>query len=285
MGLLEGKVAFITGGAQGMGRAHALASAREGADVVLFDVAAQLPGVEHPMSNPEILAATAKEVETLDRRVLTFHGDVRSQSALDAAVEQAVVELGKVDILIANAGIWTKAPFWQMSEEQWTQTIDVNLNGVWRSAKAVAPHMIARGEGSIVMVSSVNGLEAGMDYANYVAAKHGVVGLMRNVALELAPHGVRCNSIHPAAVNTPMANYQAAWDILAGHEGGTEEEMLFGAYHFHALKGATLLPSDDIADAAVFLNSHLARSITGVTLPVDAGHMILPGFNHAPVRT
>ncbi len=285
MGLLDGKVAFITGGAQGMGRAHALASAREGADVVLFDVAGQLPGVNHPMSNPEILAATAKEVEALDRRVLSVQGDVRSQAALDEAVERAIAELGKIDILIANAGIWTQAPFWQMSDEQWNQTIDVNLSGVWRSAKAVAPHMISRGEGSIVMVSSINGLEPGMDYANYVAAKHGVVGLMRSVALELAPHGVRCNSIHPAAVNTPMASYQGAWDILAGHEGGTEEEMLFGAYHFHALKGATLLPAESVADAAVFLNSHLARAITGVTMPVDAGHMILPGFNHAPVRT
>ncbi len=284
MGLLDGKVAFITGGAQGMGRAHALASAREGADIILFDVATQLDGVEHPMSDPEILAATAKEVEALDRRVLIYQGDVRSQAALDDAVAQGIETFGKIDILIANAGIWTKDRFWEISEERWNQTLDINLNGVWRSAKAVAPHMISRGEGSIVMVSSINGLEAGMDYAHYVTAKHGVVGLMKNVALELAPYGIRCNSIHPAAINTPMANYQAAWDLLAGHEGGTEADMLFGAAHFHALKGASLLPAESVADAAVFLNSHLARSVTGTTLPVDAGHMILTGHNHAPVR-
>jgi len=284
MGLLEGKVAFITGGAQGMGRAHALASAREGADVVLFDIAEQLPGVGHPMSTPDDLAATAKEVEALGRSVLAVQGDVRSQEALDQAVTQAISDLGHIDILIANAGIWTKGRFWELSEETWSQTIDINLTGVWKSAKAVAPHMIERQRGSIVITSSINGLEPGMDYSQYVAAKHGLVGLMKNIALELAPYGIRCNSVHPAAVNTPMANYQAAWDLLAGHEGATEDVMLEGARHFHALKGATLLPPEDVADAVVFLNSDLARSVTGVTLPVDAGHMILTGHNHAPAK-
>lgn len=282
MGLLAGKVALITGGAQGMGRAHALACAREGADVILFDVARQLDGVEHPMSNPDTLAATAKEVEALDRRVLTHIGDVRTQQDLDTAVAAGLAEFGHIDILIANAGIWTKGRFWELSEEAWNQTVDINLSGVWRSAKAVAPHMVERQSGSIVITSSINGLEPGMDYAHYVAAKHGLVGLMKNIALELAQYGVRCNSIHPAATNTPMANYQAAWDLLAGHPGGTEEDMIRGVRHFHALKGAALIPADDIADAAVFLNSDLARSVTGAALPVDAGHMILTGHNHAP---
>ncbi len=282
MGLLEGKVAFITGGAQGQGRAHALACAREGADVVLLDVAKQLDGVGHPMASPEILAETVAEVEKLDRRAVSRIGDVRSQADVDAAVAEGLATFGKIDILIANAGIWTKGRFWELTDETWNQTLDINLSGVWRSAKAVAPHMIERQSGSIVITSSINGLEPGMDYAHYVSAKHGLVGLMKNIALELAPHGIRCNSLHPAAVNTPMANYQAAWDLLAGHEGGTEEDMIAGVRHFHALKGSTLIEPEAIADAAVFLNSDLARSITGATLPVDAGHMILTGHNHAP---
>jgi NAD(P)-dependent dehydrogenase (short-subunit alcohol dehydrogenase family) len=177
MGLLDGKVVFITGGAQGQGRAHAIASAREGADVAVLDVSRQLPGVEHPMGTPEGLAETARLVEALDRRVLTFEGDVRSQSDLDKAVARTITELGAVDAVIANAGIWTRAPFWEMTEEAWLQTIDVDLNGAWRTVKAVAPHMIERQSGSIVITSSGHGLEPGPDYANYVAAKHGLVGL------------------------------------------------------------------------------------------------------------
>ena len=171
-----------------------------------------------------------------------------------------------------------------MTEKKWLQTVDINLNGVWRSAKAVAPHMIERGTGSIVVTSSINGMEPQLNAANYVTAKHGVVGLMRTVALELAPFGIRCNSIHPGAINTAMASYQEAWDLLAGYQGATEEVMLAAAYHFNALKGVNLISPEAVADAVVFLNSDLARAITGITLPVDAGHLILPGHNHAPTR-
>ena len=282
MGLLDGKVALITGGAQGMGRAHALASAREGADVILFDVARQLEGVPHPMSDEETLNQTVKDVEALDRRVVSRIGDVRSQADLDAVVAEGLQAFGKIDILIANAGIYTNSLFWEMSEEVWNQTVDINLNGVWRSAKAVAPHMIERQSGSIVITSSVAGFEPQMFSSHYVAAKHGLVGLMKSIALELAPYGVRCNTIHPAAVDTPLANHPVAWEIVTGRVGGTQEEFREGVRHFHALKGASLTPPEDIADAAVFLNSHLARSITGAALPVDAGHMVLTGHNHAP---
>lgn len=284
MGLLDGKVAFVTGAAQGMGRAHALACAREGADVVLFDLAGPLPRVTSPAGTPESLAATAAEVEAFGRRSLAIRGDVRIQEDLDAAVRRAVSELGAVDILIANAGIWTQAPFWEISEDLWSDTIDINLSGVWKSIKAVTPHMISRSQGSIVVISSINGLEPGINYAHYVAAKHGLVGLMKNVALELAPYGIRCNSLHPGSMYTPMTTTQAARDLLAGHPGGTEEEMRTGASHFNALKGADLLPAETVADAGVFLNSDLARAVTGVSIPVDAGHLLLTGFNHAPTR-
>ena len=284
MGLLEGKVVLITGGARGQGRAHALASAREGADVVLVDIAGQVDTVPYVMAREEDLAETVRQVEALDRRALSIVADVRSQTQMDEAVARGIAEFGHIDALIANAGIWTGGLFHVLTDEQWQDMLDVNLTGVWRSTKAVAPHMIERQSGSMVLISSVNGLEGGPTFAHYTAAKHGVVGLMRTIALELAPHGIRCNTIHPGAIRTPMTDHQGAWDMFAGHPGGTEADMIEGGYHYGALKGTTFLPPEVIADAALYLNSDLAAAVTGVTLPVDAGHLVLPGFNHAPVR-
>lgn len=284
MGLLEGKTVLITGGARGQGRAHALVSAREGADVILVDIADQIATVPYAMAREDDLAETVKQVEALDRRAISIVADVRDQGQMDAAVASGIAEFGKIDVLIANAGIWTQGPFWELTDESWDDMIGVNLTGVWKSAKAVAPHMIERQSGSIVITSSVNGLEPGQNYAHYVSAKHGVIGLMKNIALELAPYGIRCNSINPGAIKTPMTDHQGAWDMFAGHEGGTEDDMLAGGYSFHALKGKTFLPPEVIANTALYLNSDLAAAVTGVTIPVDAGHMILPGFNHAPVK-
>lgn len=284
MGMLDGKVAFITGAARGQGRAHAVTCAREGADVIVVDLNDQLGTVPYALAASEDLAETVRQVEQLDRGAVSMTVDVRDQTQLDEAVERGLAQFGQIDILIANAGIWTRTPFWELTEEQWDEMIGVNLTGVWKSAKAVAPHMIERETGSIVVTSSVNGLEPGVGYAHYVAAKHGLVGLMKNIALELAPFGIRCNSIHPGAILTPMIDQQEGWDNIAGHEGGTREELLEGAYHFHALKGATALDPQVIADTALFLNSSLAANVTGATIPVDAGHMILSGFNHEPVR-
>ncbi|TFV55687.1 NAD(P)-dependent oxidoreductase [Geodermatophilus sp. DF01-2] len=284
MGMLEGKVALITGGARGQGRAHAATCAREGADVILVDIADQLETVPYRMATQDDLDETVGQVEALDRRALAVTADVRSQEQLDEAVRRGLAEFGQIDILIANAGIWTQGAFWELSEQSWDEMIGVNLTGVWKSAKAVAPHMIERQTGSIVITSSINGLEPGPNYAHYVAAKHAVVGLMKNIALELAPYGIRCNSVHPGAIRTPMTAHQGAYDMFAGHAGGTEEDMIEGGYSFHALKGTTFMSPQVIADTALYLNSDLAAKVTGVTIPVDAGHMILPGVNTAPVK-
>lgn len=280
---LEGKVALVTGAARGQGRAHALTLARNGADVIAVDIADQVDSVPYPLSTPQDLADTGKAIEDLDRRVVTVQADVRSQEQLDEAVRRGLAEFDRIDILIANAGIWTMTPFWELTETQWSDMIGTNLSGVWRSAKAVAPHMIERQTGAIVMTSSVNGLEPGMNYAHYVTAKHGVIGLMRNVALELAPHGIRCNAICPGAIDTGMTNWQGAYDMFAGHEGGTREDLLAGGPHFHALKGAGMLDPQVLADAALWLVSDGAAAVTGVALPVDAGHMLLTGSNPNPV--
>ena len=282
MGMLDGKVAFITGAARGQGRAHAVTCAREGADVIVVDLSDQLKTVNYALAASEDLAETVAQVEQLGRRAVSMTVDVRDQAQLDEAVERGLDQLGQIDILIANAGLFSRGMFWELTEDQWDEMIGVNLTGVWKSAKAVAPHMIERESGSIVVTSSVNGLEPGVSYAHYVAAKHGLVGLAKNFALELAPYGIRCNSVHPGAILTPMIDSQDGWDNISGHEDGTREEMLTNAYHFHALKGATALDPQVVADTALFLNSSLAANVTGAAIPVDAGHMVLPGFNHEP---
>jgi SDR family mycofactocin-dependent oxidoreductase len=282
--MLEGKVALITGGARGQGRAHAVTCAREGADVIAVDIAEQMSTVTYTMASPADLEETVKEVEALDRRALAIQADVRNQGQLDEAVARGIAEFGKIDILIANAGIWSLAPFWEMTEDQWEQMIGVNLTGVWKSAKAVAPHMIERGSGSIVITSSINGLEAGMNFAHYVAAKHGLIGLMKNIALELAPHGIRCNAVSPGAIKTGMTNNPNSWDLFAGHPGGTEADMDAGGYHYSALRGTSFMAPQVVADTVLYLNSDLAAKVTGVTIPIDAGHLLLAGINSAPAR-
>ncbi|BDZ64223.1 mycofactocin-coupled SDR family oxidoreductase [Agromyces mangrovi Wang et al. 2018] len=286
MGMLDGKVAFITGGSRGQGRAHAVTCAREGADVVIIDTVEQISTVQYPMATQADIDETVSQVEALDRRIVAEVGDVRKQADLDRAVARGVAELGRVDILIANAGIFSLAPAHELSEEAWDDMIAVNLTGVWKSAKAVLPHMVEQGGGSIVMTSSINGLEPGANYAHYCSAKFGVVGLMKTLALEYAGRGIRVNSVHPGAILTPMTSWQGAWDMMSGKPAGegTEEDMLDAGYGFHALKGNGFLSPQRIADAALFLNSDLASSVTGVTLPVDAGHLLLPGINMAPVK-
>lgn len=284
MGLLDGKVVFVTGGARGQGRAHAMASAREGADVVLFDLVGDIETVGYPLPTADDLQQSVKEVEALGRRAISVTGDVRSQAALDEAVTAALNEFGHIDALVANAGIWAMSNFWELTDQQWEEMIGINLTGVWKTAKAVAPHMMERQSGSIVIISSVDGLEPGGEYAHYTSAKHGVLGLMKAVAFELAPHGIRCNAICPGAVDTPMLNNQPGYDLISGHPGGTREDLIEGGHRFNVLKGTHLLDPMNIADAAVYLNSNLAARVTGVTMPVDAGHMLLAGYNHNPIR-
>jgi SDR family mycofactocin-dependent oxidoreductase len=283
MGLLDGQVVFVTGAARGQGRAHALASAREGAQVVLFDTVGSVSTPNYPMPAEGDLEATVEEVRALGVQALSVVGDVRSQADLDQAVKVALAEFGQVDAVIANAGIWGQSLFWELSEAQWDEMIGINLTGVWKTIKSVAPHMIERGTGSMVLTASVDGVEAGVDYVHYTASKHGVIGLMKNAALELAPRGVRCNALAPGAVDTTMLDNQAAYDMISGHPGGTRDDLIAGARHYHPFKGVGLLAPEDVADAAVFLNSSLARRITGHMLTIDAGHMLLKGYNHSPV--
>ena len=282
---LTGQVALVTGAARGQGRSHALALAEAGADIIAVDACTDVATAPYPLAGPEDLEATAKEIEQLDRRVIAVRTDVRDGAGLDAAVEQGLAELGRLDILVANAGIWALGRLWEITDAQWQEMLDINLTGTWRSVKAVVPAMIAQKRGAIVLTSSVNGFEAGAGMTHYVAAKHGVLGLMKNAAIELGPYNIRCNAVCPGFVDTKMNEWQGAYDMMAGHEGGTPQDRTDAAYNWTALAGRGALPPSTISRSVVFLASDDARDITGVALPVDGGHAILPGLNPDPVRS
>ncbi|HMQ34709.1 MAG TPA: mycofactocin-coupled SDR family oxidoreductase [Chloroflexaceae bacterium] len=274
MGMLDGKVALITGGARGQGRAHALAMAREGADLALCDLAAQLPSVPYPMATPADLAETARMVEGLGRRCVALTADVRSGEQMRAVAERCVGELGRLDILVANAGIESYGRAWELGDDQWDELVGVCLTGVWQSCKAAIPHMLGGGRGAIVITSSVAGLKGLANDAHYSAAKHGVVGLMRSLALELAPYSIRVNSVHPSSVNTPIIRNQATYTLFSGGRADATEAEVLPAFRALNLLPIPWMEPEDIAAAVLWLVSDEARYVTGVALPVDAGLLV-----------
>ncbi|WP_280400247.1 mycofactocin-coupled SDR family oxidoreductase [Nocardia carnea] len=271
MGRVSGKVALVTGAARGIGRAQALRLAQEGADIVALDICGPVETVIIPPATPADLAETARVVEQAGARIVTAAVDVRDGAALRAATDAAVNELGGLDIVCATAGITSSAPGLQLSEEQWRTMLDVNLTGVWQTCKAAAPHLIAQGSGAMILTSSIAGLRGLVGVAHYTAAKHGVVGLMRSLAQELAPHGVRVNSVHPTNVDTPMIqNDMVRKSFRPDRDHPTREEFAEAARTMNMLPIPWVEPVD-IANATLFLASEEARYITAVTLPVDAG--------------
>ncbi len=272
-GRVEGKVAFITGAARGQGRSHAVRLAQEGADIIAIDVCKPIEGVQVAPATPEDLAETADLVKGHDRRIVTAEVDVRDYDAMKAAVDSGVEELGRLDIIVANAGIGNGgATLDKTSERDWTDMIDINLGGVWKTVKAGVPHLLAGGRGgSIILTSSVGGLKAYPHTGHYVAAKHGVVGLMRTFAVELGQHKIRVNSLHPTNVNTPLFMNEGTMKLFRPDlENPGPEDFAPVAAMMHVLPIGWVEP-EDISNAVLFLASDESRYITGVTLPIDAG--------------
>ncbi|MFC5950438.1 mycofactocin-coupled SDR family oxidoreductase [Pseudonocardia lutea] len=271
---LQGKVALITGAARGQGRSHAIRLAEDGADIIAIDVAEDIPTVPFPGATPEDLAETVSLVEKLDRRIVARQVDVRDVSALTEAVSDGVTELGgRLDIVLANAGIFgTPGKVWEMSDELWQTTIDVNLTGVFTTVRAAVPHMLAAGNGgSIVLTSSAAGLKGVPNYGNYAAAKHGVTGLAKTLAMELAEHGIRVNSVHPGSVDTTMIINDTTFKVFAPDlEHPTKEDVSANFATTNLLPIPWLEPRD-ISNAVAWLVSDEARYVTGIQLPVDAG--------------
>ena len=261
-GRFVGQVAFITGAARGQGRAEAVRLASEGADIIAVDVCADLETTTYPGPTPADLAETAKMVEQYDRRAVTYVADIRDYAALKAGLDQGVAELGRLDVVVANAGMTTVSPAWEISLEAWDATIGINLTGAFYTAKAAIPIMIEQGTGgAIVFTSSVAGLRGLPLLADYVAAKHGVTGLAKTLANELAKYRIRVNSVHPHGVNTGMDT--GLPELLDGN-------IEIGSLFMGALPDRMSEP-EDIAAAVAWLASNEARHVTGIQLPVDLG--------------
>lgn len=276
-GRVEGKVALITGAARGQGRSHAVRLAQEGADIIAVDVCARISSSkEIPAATPDDLAETADLVKGLDRRIVTAQVDVRDFDALKAAVDSGVEQLGRLDIIAANAGIGNGGDTLdKTSEADWQDMIDVNLSGVWKTVKAGVPHLIAGGNGgSIILTSSVGGLKAYPHTGHYIAAKHGVVGLMRTFAVELGQHFIRVNSVHPTNVNTPLFMNSGTMKLFRPDlENPGPDDMAVAAQLMHVLPIGWVEP-EDISNAVLFLASDESRYVTGLPLTVDAGSML-----------
>jgi (+)-trans-carveol dehydrogenase len=264
-GRLEGKVALVSGAARGQGRSHAVRLAEEGADIVAFDVCRQLDTVEYPMGAPEDLKETVRLVERLDRRIIAREADVRDSDAVGALVADAVSQFGRLDVVCANAAITGFVPdTWSITDAQWAEMIGINLTGVFTTVRAAAPAMIEAGNGGcIVITSSSAGTKGMVNLGHYSATKHGVVGLMRTLANELAPHMIRVNTLHPTGVNTPFINNDHIRGFIAANPS-------WAANMQNALPIEHVEPVD-VSNAIVWLASDEARYVTGVSLPIDAG--------------
>jgi SDR family mycofactocin-dependent oxidoreductase len=266
-GRVAGKVAFITGAGRGQGRSHAIRLAEEGADIIAVDILEDYDTVGYAMATAADLAETVKAVEALDRRVIATKADVRDAAGLKGVLDEGVAELGKLDIVVANAGICIVRAWDEVTPAFWQDTIDTNLTGVWNTMVAAAPHLIASGGGSIICISSTAGIK-GLPYsAPYVAAKHGVVGIAKTMANELAKHKIRVNTVHPTGVNTPMTA------CLADLEPLLAKDPSLGPIFANALPVEIVEPRD-ISNAVLFLASDEARYVTGLEFTVDAGNTI-----------
>ncbi|MEU1983094.1 mycofactocin-coupled SDR family oxidoreductase [Nocardia sp. NPDC019395] len=275
-GRVEGKVAFITGAARGQGRSHAVRLAEEGADIIAVDICKPIEGVKIPLATADDLAETEELVKKTGRRIVTAEADVRDSDALKGTLDEAVGKLGRLDIIVANAGIASGGDTLADTDERdWQDMIDVNLSGVWKSVKAGVPHILAGGRGgSIVLTSSVGGLKAYPQTGHYVSAKHGVVGLMRAFAVELGQHSIRVNSVHPTHVSTAMIMNDDTFRMFRPDlENPTADDMAPICQMFHTLPVPWVDPID-ISNAVLYLSSDEARYLTGVTLPVDCGSML-----------
>jgi SDR family mycofactocin-dependent oxidoreductase len=271
---LRGKVALITGAARGQGRSHAVRLAEEGADIVAIDIVAPISTAYYPPAVPADLQLTAKLAEGEGVRVLTAEADVRDQAALDGVAQRALAAFGHIDIVVANAGTASHAPAWELSDDQWQNVVDVNLTGVWRTVKACVPAMIARGQGgAVVLTSSLAGLHGYGNIASYVAAKHGVNGLMRTLANELGPHNIRVNSVCPGLINTDMMMNDATYAMFRPDVAAPTLEDAREVFRTMQLLPLDWLEPRDVSNAIAFLVSDEARAITGVALPVDGGQL------------
>lgn len=276
-GRLDSKVVLVSGGARGQGRSHAVTFAREGASVVVFDIAESLPGLFYELASEADLRETQRLVEQSGGRALALKADARDADALQRVVDAALSEFGRIDRLCINHGIMDHGS-WDLDEHTWDQVVSINLKGAWITCRAVIPALIDAGGGAISITASLGG--AIKPYANllpYCAAKAGLAGMAQSLAVDLAPHNIRVNVVAPSGVASPMFMNQPTWTVFAGGKlDATADDAAQVARHMHLLPGVPWIETQDVSNAHLYLLSDDARYITGTTLTVDAGAACQP---------
>ena len=271
VGELDGRVALVTGAARGQGRSHAVALAEAGADVVVTDLCADIASVPYDLSEPSDLDETARLVEKAGRRALAVEADVRDRAAMEAVVGQAIDELGRIDIVVANAGICGFGAMPELTAEQWDDMVAVNLTGVFHTFRAVVPHMVERGYGRLVAISSGAGRTGTPHLSHYAATKWGVIGFVKSVALEVAAHGITANVVCPATVDTPMVHNEALYSLFAPDIATPSKDAVRPRYEAMNPMRVAWLDPQEISNAVLFLASDRSSFISGETIEVSAG--------------
>ncbi len=262
----DGKVAFVTGAGRGQGRSHAVMYAEHGADVVIAGGASELETPRYPLASRSELEETARRVEAAGGTARTVRADVRSEEAVERAVTVALDEFGRIDILANNAGIWDVTDLVELDEQQWDELVDTNLKGAWLCAKHVGQHLMDRGDGGrIISTASTAGVVGARGSGHYTAAKHGVVGLTKTLALELADYDITVNCVAPTGVDTPMID-----GILESVGSAAFSRISDVSGPMNVMDGQLIDPVD-VSEAYMWLSSDAARFVTGTVLPVDAG--------------
>jgi SDR family mycofactocin-dependent oxidoreductase len=265
-GRVEGKVALITGAARGQGRAHAVRLAEEGADIIAVDLCGPLPGVDYESATPDDLGETVRQVQEAGRRIESAVVDVRDLERMRAAVDAAVETLGRLDVIVANAGICIPRAWDDTTPEIFRDTLDTNVTGVWNTVMVGAPHLVRAGSGSIVVISSAAGLKVQPFMVHYTTSKFAVRGMAKAFAAELAQHSIRVNSVHPTGVNTPMGSGDMQAALGKAMSGNPRPGQMF----VNMLPVESTEP-EDVADTVLFLASDESKFITAHEVAPDAG--------------
>jgi SDR family mycofactocin-dependent oxidoreductase len=272
MGRLEGRVALVTGAARGIGRAVCERLAAEGASIIATDLCGQLAGVSYATGTAENLDETLRLIGQTGAEAVGYPADVRDTAQIESVAARALERFGGIDIVCAAAGTAAFAPMWELSDDDWNIVVDTNLTGVFKTLRAAIPAMIERGKGgSLILISSTAGLRGLPNNANYVAAKHGLVGLARTLCNELGPYTIRVNTVHPTTTNTPLVHNEATYRMFRPDvENPTADDFAEAAPALNAIPIAWAEPTD-IAAAVAWLASDESRYVTGAAIPVDAG--------------